>query len=175
MNKNTKILCLNAIGIALFVVTSLCIQVPIFENYYFCLGYIVMLVFLYTIGTISGTLVGTLGVVLYCICISGLRGMPGWTIGNIIIGIILGLTFKVTKKLREKYKILSTTLEICSIIMATTIGILFAKSFVEYLLYAQPIFVRMLTNVYAYIADIITLIIALPIAKFIEPKIKKYI
>ena len=52
-----KDICINAIGIALFVVLSLCLRVPIFQNYYICLGYVVMLIYLYSIGTFSGTLV----------------------------------------------------------------------------------------------------------------------
>ena len=32
MLDTTKKLCVNAIGIALFVVLTLCVQVPVFEN-----------------------------------------------------------------------------------------------------------------------------------------------
>lgn len=174
MKEKTKRMCITAMGIALFVVTSLCLQVPIFENYYICLGYIVMLVYLYSIGTISGTLVGFLGVILYCICISGLRGMPGWSLGNIAIGIIMGICFKKTRNMK-KYKILPIAIEIACIIISTTIGIMGVKSFVEYVLYSQPMIVRMASNVYAYIADIVTLIIALPICKTIDKQIQKYI
>ena len=39
MSANTKKISLLAVGIALFVVLSLCLQVPVFENYYLCLGY----------------------------------------------------------------------------------------------------------------------------------------
>lgn len=39
----TKKLCINAMGIALFVVLALCVQAPVFENYYLCLGYVVLL------------------------------------------------------------------------------------------------------------------------------------
>ena len=35
----TRKLCLTAMGTALFVVFTLCLQVPVFENYYLCLGY----------------------------------------------------------------------------------------------------------------------------------------
>ena len=175
MNEKTRKLCITAMGIALFVVTSLCLQVPIFENYYICLGYVIMMVFLYSVGTISGTLVGFLGVILYCICISGLRGMPGWSLGNIVIGILLGLCFKQTKKLEKKYKILAFSLEIAAIIIATTIGIMGIKSIVEYFLYAQPIIIRMASNVYAYVADILTMIMALPLCKLLDKKLQKFL
>ena len=77
MSANTKKISLLAVGIALFVVLSLCLQVPVFENYYLCLGYVVMAVYSYSFGTLSGTVVGFAGVILYCLVISGLRGMPG--------------------------------------------------------------------------------------------------
>jgi hypothetical protein len=34
MRKTTKRICLEAMGIALYVVLALCLQVPVFENYY---------------------------------------------------------------------------------------------------------------------------------------------
>ena len=91
MNITTRKLCLIAMGIALFVISSLCLQVPVFENYYLCLGYVVMTVFCFYFGPLSGMAVGSLGVVLYCLLTSGLRGMPGWAIGNLVIGLAVGL------------------------------------------------------------------------------------
>lgn len=76
-------ICINGIGIALFVVMTLCLQVPVFENYYLWLGYVAMAFFTYYLGTTSGVLVGTIGVFLYCLLTGGLRGMPGWILGNL--------------------------------------------------------------------------------------------
>ena len=87
---SVKKICINGIGIALFVVMTLCLQVPVFENYYLCLGYVAMAFYTYYFGTTSGVLVGTLGVFLYCLLTGGLRGMPGWILGNVVIGIICG-------------------------------------------------------------------------------------
>ena len=64
----TKKLTLLAMGIALFVALSMCLQVPVFENYYLCLGYVVMAVYCYSFGSFSGTIVGFFGVLLYCFC-----------------------------------------------------------------------------------------------------------
>ena len=47
MNMNTRFITNTALGIALFVVASLLLQVPFFQNYYVCLGYIVMAVYTY--------------------------------------------------------------------------------------------------------------------------------
>ena len=60
-----KKLTLTAMGMALFVMLSLCVQVPVFENYYLCLGYMVLMVFCCYFGRLPTLEVGTLGVVLY--------------------------------------------------------------------------------------------------------------
>lgn len=171
MNTTTKKICITAMGAALFVVLSLCLQVPVFENYYLCLGYIVMGIFCYYFGPISGITVGTLGVCLYCLLISGLRGLPGWAIGNIVIGLLVGLACKLT--INIKSKLIRQIILITTVIIATTIGILGLKSIVEYLLYAQPFVLRVTKNMTAFIADIVVLGISFPIALSIEPIMNK--
>ena len=69
MSDSVRRICIVGMGIALFVVLSLCLQVPVFENYYLCLGYVAMAVYCYSVGTAEGTLVGVLGVILYCLVI----------------------------------------------------------------------------------------------------------
>ena len=171
--KTTKRIGINAMGLALFVALTLCVQVPIFQNYYLCLGYFVMTAYLYIIGTVSGTLVGTLGVILYCVVTAGLRGMPGWALGNIIIGIIMGLTFKYVKKLNKP--ILEIIITSVVAVISVALGILGVKSVVEYCIYSLPFWVRVATNIYAFVADTVIIIISIPICKAIEPKIKALI
>ena len=65
MNKTTQFITLSGIGIALFVALTMCIQVPVFENYYLCLGYVVMMVYCYLYGAAAGTITGTFGVLFY--------------------------------------------------------------------------------------------------------------
>ena len=88
----TKDIAFLAVGVALFVALSMCLRVPVFENYYLCLGYIVMTVYIWCFKWYEGAIIGFLGVVLYCI-IGGLgfNGMPGWSVGNIAIGLIMGI------------------------------------------------------------------------------------
>ncbi len=166
-----KWICVTAVCTALFVVLTLCVQFPIFENYYLCLGYIVMAVALYSFGTVSGTFAGVIGVILYCILTGGMRGMPGWAIGNLLIGIILGLTFKLTKRLNKKW--LQAVINFIAIAVSTALGILILKSLTECLLYAQPMIVRMGKNVFAFIADIVVLEISLPICMSVDKPIRK--
>ena len=171
MNTTTQHISLLAVGIALFVALSMCLQVPVFENYYLCLGYVVMAVYCYSFGTISGTVAGTLGVVLYCLVINGLRGMPGWALGNVVIGICLGLTFRMTKQMKNR--VLATTLCVAAIVAGTALGILGIKSITESILYGQLFIVRAGKNIYAFIADVVVLIVSLPVCMMLDKTARK--
>ena len=171
MNTKTKSLCITAIGIALFVVLSLCLQIPLFENYYLCLGYSIIAIYCYSFGINKGIAVGFFGVLLYCIIINGLRGMPGWAIGNIYICFVLGFTCKISKwvdKIWARY--LAITF---AIIISVAIGILGIKSIIECMLYSQPFWIRTLNNIYAFIADCIVLILSIPLCEKLHPILEK--
>ena len=171
MNAATQRITLLAVGIALFVALSMCLQVPVFENYYLCLGYVVMAVYCWSFGAVSGTVVGTLGVVLYCLVINGLRGMPGWALGNIVIGVCLGLTFRASRRLKRLS--LRTLLNIAAIVVGTAAGILGVKSVTESFLYAQPFLVRAGKNASAFIADVVVLIVGLPVCMALDKVLRR--
>ena len=158
-------------GVALYVVLALCLQVPVFENYYLCLGYVSMMVFCYYFGAASGITVGVLGVVLYCLLINGLRGLPGWAAGNLVIGLVVGLTCSFTKKMENV--VLRNIIIAIAVILSTAIGILCVKSIVEVILYAQPMIIRVAKNVYAFIADVVVLMASLPICICLKGTIRK--
>ena len=161
----------TAIGIALFAVLTLCLQIPVFQNYYLCLGYIAMAVFCCSLGTLSGTAVGVFGVVIYCLLTSGLRGMPGWALGNVSIGLGLGCAFslcKRTEKTAAKYCIL-----IIAVVLSTATGILGIKSLVDSLIRSQPFLLRVGMNIYAFAADAAVLILSLPLCEKLDPLIRK--
>ena len=171
MKNTTKKICINAIGIALFVVLTMCVQVPVFENYYIFLGYVVMALYCYMFGPVSGSVVGCVGTILYCVLTGGLNGMPGWTLGNLAIGIMFGVTCKMTSKINNhvlRYIILSAV-----IILSTAIGILGIKSVMEVILYAHPFWIRVAKNMPAFIADIVILIIGLPVCTGLAPTLRK--
>jgi len=167
----TKKICFTAMGVALYVVLALCLQVPVFENYYLCLGYVSMMVFCYYFGAASGITVGVLGVALYCLLINGLRGLPGWAAGNLVIGLVVGLTCSFTKKMENA--VLRNIIIAIAVIVSTAIGILGIKSIVEVILYAQPMIVRVAKNIYAFIADVVVLIASLPICICLKGVIRK--
>ena len=167
----TRKLCLTAMGTALFVVLTLCLQVPVFENYYLCLGYVVMMVFCFYFGPFSSVIVGTLGVILYCLLTSGLRGMPGWVAGNIVIALAVSITCKYTAGLKKRW--IRYLILMAVIIASTAIAILGVKSLVEMILYAQPFLLRAVKNVYAFVADIMVMTVSLPVCEKLEGVIRK--
>lgn len=173
MSDSVRRICIVGMGIALFVVFSLCLQIPVFENYYLCLGYVAMAVYCYSVGTAEGTLVGVLGVILYCLVISGLRGMPGWAAGNIVIGLALGVLFRFTRD--REFTLPVAIISGIVIVAACAVGILGVKSAVEWMLYSQPLLLRVAKNVYAFWADAFVLIVSLPICRVIDRRVLKYL
>ena len=171
MNTTTQRITLLAVGIALFAALSMCLQVPVFENYYLCLGYVVMAVYCYSFGTFSGTVAGTLGVVLYCLVINGLRGMPGWALGNVVVGVVLGFTFRMTRKMKNTAA--QAVLNITGIVVGTALGILLVKSVTESLLYSQFLALRIGKNIYAFIADAVVLVVSLPVCAVLDQTARK--
>ena len=171
MHTRIQKLCVTALGIALFAVLSLCLQVPVFENYYLCLGYTVVAVYCFSFGAVSGTAVAVLGVIAYCLVIHGLRGMPGWAAGNVVIGMTLGLVFPRTRRMKSAK--VRPVVEIAVVILSVTAGILGIKSITESLLYSQPIWARIGKNVYAWAADLFVLIVSLPLCRLLDPAAKK--
>lgn len=171
MIASTQRIALLSIGIALFVALSMCLQIPVFENYYLCLGYVVMAVYCCSFGTVSGTIVGTFGVVLYCLLINGLRGMPGWALGNIMIGSCLGQSFRMTKKFKSP--VFRTVLNAVSIMVGTALGILAVKSAIESILYGQMFAARVGKNIYAFIADAVVLMISMPVCMMLDRTVRR--
>ena len=167
----TKKICLTAIGTALFVCLSLCLQFPVFENYYLCLGYVVMMVFCFYFGTFSSMTVAVLGVVLYCLLISGLRGMPGWAVGNALIALVLSTGCRLSAGMKSPW--LRSLLLLALITVSTAVGILGLKSLVESILYSQPFFIRAAKNIYAFVADVAVMTLSLPICERLKAVIHK--
>ncbi len=170
MKSTTQRICAVAVGIALFAALSMCLQVPVFENYYLCLGYAVMAVYCYTFGAMNGILTGSLGAAAYCLLINGLRGMPGWALGNVVIGAALGWTFARTKHMKIPA---ATAIDAVVIVASTALGILIVKSVVESVIYAQMFAVRIGKNIFAFAADAVMLLVSLPICRVMDAQGKK--
>ena len=156
-----------AVGIALFVALSMCLRVPVFENYYLCLGYIVMTVYIWCFKWYEGAVIGFLGVILYCV-IGGLgfNGMPGWAAGNIAIGFIVGITLKYVKRIRNK--VLQVVLTAIVAVAATFIGIELIKSIIDSFVVGQPFPVRFVKNMTSFVSDAFVIVVSLPICALVE-------
>ncbi len=158
----TRSITFMGLGIALFVVLSMCLRVPVFENYYLCLGYIVMTIYAWNFAWYEGAVVGSLGVILYCVVGGlGFNGMPGWALGNVVIGLILGVAIKKIQTLR--HKTLQVVLIALVAIIATFIGIEVIKSIVDSMVVSQPILVRVAKNTTSFVSDAFVIVASLPI------------
>ena len=171
-NSVTRI-ALDGIGIALFVILSMCLRVPVFENYYLCLGYVAMAVWCYSVGTLDGTFVGIAGVIIYCLLINGLRGMPGWALGNIVIGLVIGVVFRRTRQLDNRF--IAMIIDLISVVIAVGAGIIVIKSLTEYFLYAQPFIIRVGKNIYGFVSDVVVLLASIPICRILDGQINRII
>ena len=172
MSNSLKKLCLTALGIALFPALAVCLQVPVFENYYLCLGYVVMTVYIWSFKWYEGAIVGALGVVLYCIIGQlGFNGMPGWALGNVAIGLIIGLPLKLIKRLKSRA--LQMLLTAIAATIGTFVGILLIKSLIDSFSVDQPFVVRFGKNMTSFIADVFVIVISIPFCVLVDKPAQK--
>ena len=146
-----------ALGIALYVVLSAFVVIPIVNRIKLDLGYIVFGMYLNTFG-IPATIVGVLG----CIIAELLKGGSlriAWPIGQAFIGLFLGHLLPRTKK---------DWLKIVYAIIAVFIGIGLIKTVIEVAMYRFPFDLKFASNFVAFIADAISLIIGILLNKKIR-------
>lgn len=168
----TKDITFIAVGLALFVALSMCLRVPVFENYYLCLGYIVMTMYIWCFKWYEGAIIGCLGVVLYCIIGSlGFNGMPGWAVENIVIGLIVGVGLKFVQKIKNKTIQVVVTAVIATV--ATFIGIELVKSLIDSFVVGQPFAVRFAKNMTSFISDAFVIVVSLPICALVEKQARR--
>ena len=172
MSNRTRWITVTAVGIALFVVLSLVLRVPVFGRFYLCLGYVVMAIYCYYAGVFSGTVVGTIGILLYCLITSSIGGMIGWALGNAVIGLSVGFVAKLLRGVKREW--IRQTVLIVTGIAATAVGMLLVKSLYESLLSGLPFGVRVAANSAGFIADAFVLSLGFPLAlafKRVFPKL----
>lgn len=156
MKRNQKIAFLS-LGIALYVVLSAFVIIPIVNRIKLDLGYIVFGIYLNTFG-IPGTIVGVLG----CIIAELLKGGSfriAWPIGQAFIGLTLGYLLPKTKKM---------WLKIVYSILSVFIGIALIKTVIEVWMYQFPWELKFASNFTAFIIDAIALVIGVLLNKKIR-------
>lgn len=169
-NKTTKMLCINALGIALYVALSMMAKIPVIGHIGLDIGYIVLAVFCYMFGGATGAIVGACGCTLVSLLTSGWFP-PGWVVANVVIGLLLGYRYKV----ESKYKM--TILGFCSIILFTYtvvfLGVGVVKSYIECWMFNIPIEVKLPKNTIAALMDATCMIIGYLIAPMISKANRK--
>lgn len=141
MSKNRKITYMG-LGIALYVVLSYTIKIPLINRIRTDPGYLVFGLFLCLFGT-PGTLVGVLGCIISNLLYSGTFPL-GWALGQIFIGLFCGYVFRRTDK---------TWLKLIWGALAVLIGIGGIKTVVESVLFKLPLGVKLIRGLVAAFAD----------------------
>ena len=156
MNKTRKIAFLG-LGIALYAVLSAFVIIPIVNRIKLDLGYIVFGIYLNKFGIIS-SIVGVFG----CIIGNLLKGgsFPiAWAIGQLFIGLTLGYLLPKTENIY---------LKILYCLISTFIGIGLIKTVIEVMMYHFPFMLKLSSNLAAFVADVIPLIIGVLLSKKIR-------
>ena len=161
----TKTIALTALGIALYIVMSLTLKIPLVGHISVDLGYIALAVYCYHFGYIIGAIVGSCGCALMSTLVYGMFP-PGWFVGNIIIGTICGLFYYRNGRKRLLKNILIT-------VVTVFVGVALTKTIMECMIFDIPFAVKFPKNCVAFVCDAV----AMSIGAAIAPKvpISKYI
>ena len=159
---NIKRIAYLGIGIALYVVLGLAMNIPILAGTHLQtdLGYIAFGCYLYCFGW-PALIVGVLGCMLESLLTSG--WIPaGWMVGQLVIGLLCGFVYKKSNK---------KLIHILIAVFAVFIGVGLIKTGIECALYSIPFAIKFPKNCVAFVADAIPMILGL----FIGYKVKRYI
>ena len=172
MKNKTSFITINALGVALFVVTSLAFPIRLIGNYFLLLGYSVLAVYCHVFGPYSGMIVGGLGTLLYCLVASSFNGLIGWVLGDIIIGLILGIVFTKTK---DNKPLIRYAINILAIALSCAFSFLFLKPLIETFMFKIPFITRVAANIPGFAMDSIVLLVTLPFCDMAEKIIRRFV
>lgn len=152
MNRTIKKITYFGIGIALYVVLGLVINIPLLAGTHLQtdLGYIAFGVCCMLFGW-QAFIIGAIGCLLESLVVSG--WIPyGWILGQIAIGILCGIVYKATDN-----KVAHFIVTVFSVFL----GIACIKTIVECALFSIPYAVKFPKNVIAFFADVIPMLIGM--------------
>lgn len=167
VSKRTKNICYIGIGIALYVVLGMSVKIPLVGHIQTDLGYAAFGAYLSVFG-ILGTFVGACGCVIESLVYNSWFP-PGWLLGQIFIGVVCGIVFKATKKVKNNKARIA--IYIISSIATLFIGVGLIKTIVECYLYSIPFGVKFVKNCVAFLADTPPMIVGVLIGNKIKNKI----
>lgn len=151
--SNTKKITLTAVGIALYVVVSMFLKVPMIGHIALDLGYIVLAFYCMMFSPFSAGVIGAGGAFLVSLIASGWIAF-GWPLGNLLIGAVCAYCYKPNCPIKN----------IIVTVLSVFVGVLVIKTAVECPLYGIPILVKIPKNLVASIADSIVMSIGALIA-----------
>ncbi|MBP5709673.1 MAG: ECF transporter S component [Bacteroidales bacterium] len=144
--KTTIKITLTAVGIAMYVVLSMSAKIPVIAHISLDLGYIVLAVYCYHMGAVSGMIVGGAGCVLVSMLTTGWFP-PGWFVGNLLVGLMCGLLY------HRRGGVVETIVNVSITVAAVTIGIFGMKTIIECAMYGIPYAVKLPKNGVACVMD----------------------
>lgn len=167
MNRTKKI-CNLALGIALYVVLSATMKIPLVGHIQTDLGYIAFGAYLVMFGW-QATVVGVIGCLIESLLFSGWLPI-GWIVGQACIGVICGLWYKYSENKTGSYKAVT---RIIVTIIAVFLGVALIKTFIECYLYSIPIEIKFVKNFIAFVSDVIPMVFGVFIGEKLKRKIFK--
>lgn len=154
--NRTMWICQIALGIALYVVVSMVLKIPIgIGHISLDLGYIVLAACCMRFGMLGGAIVGGAGCTIVSLLSSGWFPL-GWMLGNVLIGLICGKAY-------HKNEILCWT-NIAITVVAVLLGVGIVKTAVECVLFSIPFAVKIPKNMVAAMMDSVVMSIGLIVA-----------
>ena len=157
----TKKIAILGVLTALYVVLSSFLKFSIFSNIMVDLGYIAFAVALCMFSP-WGTIVGVLGCTLESILFSSYGFSISWAAANLVIGLICGFAYPLTKHNWVKYAIT---------IVAVAVGMLVVKTAIECPLYGIPLAVKLPKNAVAFGVDAVTMMLGVLVHQTLKKRI----
>lgn len=148
------------IGIALYVALSMMVKIPLVGHASLDLGYIVLAVYCYHFGSVSGAVVGGVGCMLVSMLTTGWFP-PGWITGNIFIGLVVGMVGKKRDISPEK--------RVGIVILSVFIGIFVIKTVIECCLYSIPFAVKLPKSAVVFFTDAVVM----SVGTLLAPKLRR--
>lgn len=163
MKKSVRYITYTAMGIALYVVLSMTMKIPLISHISLDLGYIAIALMCYHFGAISGMIVAGAGCVINSLITSGWFP-PGWFVGNLMIGMICGLVYKNLRFELSSKRLYNIA---CALITVVVVfgGICGIKTVIECQMYSIPYAVKIPKNAIAALTDSIVMVLGLLLAQ----------
>jgi len=163
MNK-TKYLCTTALGIALYCAMSMSMKIPLGVGHIAIdLGYIVLAVYAYYMGSISAAIVGGCSAAIMSI-LTGWFSLE-WVLANIAIGLICGRFY--IRGCSPDAKLWNVGLTV----MAVGLGMLVIKTTVSCWLWSIPVVVKLPKSITAWVIDSIVMSAGICVAPRFEKQL----